>query len=63
MCSTYLATLNCDERDNKITFEEGPHIYTVNGERNTYISATTFVHSHFPSFDAKKVIEKLNEIN
>ena len=59
MCSTYLATLNCDDRDHKITFEEGPHIYTVNGERNTYISATTFVHSHFPQFDAKAIIQKM----
>ena len=30
---TYLAKKNPHERDNDISFEEGPHIYTVKGNR------------------------------
>lgn len=53
----YLATLNAHPRDEFITFEEGPHIYTVCGERGTYTSVTTWNHSHFSHFDADAVID------
>jgi len=55
---TYLAETNPHPRDNKITFEEGPHIYTIEGhEEIKFTSVTTWVHSYFKKFDAKKVIE------
>ena len=56
---TYLAELNPHSRDANITFEEGPHIYTICGERGTYISCTTFVHNQFSDFDADKIIDNI----
>ena len=55
---TYLAGLNTHERDQHITFDEGPHIYTVHGQQG-YTSVTTFVHQHFPHFDADKIINMM----
>ena len=57
--SQYLATINVHPRDEFITFEEGPHIYTVCGERGTYTSVTTFNHSHFAHFDADSIIDNM----
>jgi ATP-dependent exoDNAse (exonuclease V) beta subunit len=56
---TYLAIKNEHPRDKDISFEEGPHIYTVMGERGTYTSVTTWIHSHFSHFDADAVIDKM----
>ena len=53
---TYLAILNSHVRDQYITFEEGPHIYTVHGEKG-YTSVTTWNHEHFKPFDTEKVLE------
>jgi CRISPR/Cas system-associated exonuclease Cas4 (RecB family) len=67
--ANYLALLNHHPRDEHISFEEGPHIYTVCGERGTYKSVTTWNHSHFSHFDADKIIDnmissgKLNDPN
>ena len=55
---TYLSTLNAHPRDQYITFEEGPHIYTVHGESG-YTSVTTWNHSHFGHFDADAIADKL----
>jgi ATP-dependent exoDNAse (exonuclease V) beta subunit len=55
----YLSRLNQHPRDEFITFEEGPHIYTVCGERGTYTSVTTWNHSHFSHFDANGIIDKI----
>jgi len=55
----YLATINKHPRDEFISFEEGPHIYTVCGERGTYTSVTTWNHSHFAHFDADAIIENM----
>jgi len=55
----YLAVLNHHLRDNDITFEEGPHIYTVLGERGTYTSVTTWNHQHFDHFDAETVLNNI----
>ena len=55
----YLALLNAHPRDKFITFEEGPHIYTVCGERGTYTSVTTLNHSHFSHFDADATITNM----
>ena len=45
-------------RDKDISFEEGPHIYTINGDSN-YTSVTTWNHSHFEEFDADKIIASM----
>lgn len=55
----YLSTKNAHPRDKNISFEEGPHIYTIMGERGTYTSVTTWNHNHFDHFDADKVIDKM----
>lgn len=55
----YLSGKNAHPRDEFITFEEGPHIYTVCGERGTYKSVTTWNHSHFSQFDADGIVSKL----
>ena len=45
-------------RDNHISFEEGPHIYTIDGDSD-FTSVTTWVHSHFHHFDADGIIKKM----
>lgn len=55
---TYLAEKNSHPRDKCITFDEGPHIYTINGDSD-YMSVTTWNHSHFSHFDADKIIDKM----
>jgi len=54
----FLAKKHAHPRDPYITFDEGPHIYTVHGEQG-YTSVTTFVHHHFPSFDSEAIIHKI----
>ena len=61
----YLEKINAHIRDKDITFEEGPHIYTVKGD-SSFKSVTTFVHSHFSHFDSEYAIQKIlngNKIN
>ncbi len=55
---TYLANLNPHERDSHILFDEGPHVYTIDGDSN-FMSVTTWNHSHFPHFDADKIITNM----
>lgn len=54
-----LAKINVHARDENISFEEGPHIYTVCGERGTYTSVTTFVHKQFPHFDQESIANNI----
>ena len=56
--ATYLATKNTHERDKFISFDEGPHIYTVKGEKG-YTSVTTWNHQHFSQFDSTKIINNI----
>lgn len=49
---------NPHPRDKEITFDEGPHIYTINGD-SSFTSVTTWVHKHFEVFDADKVIDNM----
>lgn len=56
---TYLAKQNPHIRDEDISFEEGPHIYTVKGNRGGYTSVTTWNHRHFSKFDANAIIDKM----
>jgi len=55
---TYLAEKNPHPRDKCITFDEGPHIYTINGDSD-FMSVTTWNHSHFSHFDADKIIDNM----
>jgi hypothetical protein len=53
----YLSTINSHPRDANITFEEEGHKYTIlTDPTSKYTSVTTWCHSHFPKFDADKVI-------
>ena len=56
--NNFLSTKNHHLRDQNISFDEGPHIYTIDGDSD-YISVTTFVHSHFEHFDADKIIDNM----
>ena len=55
---TYLSTLNPHPRDEFITFDEGPHIYTVHGKKG-YTSVTTWNHHHFAPFETDKIINNI----
>ena len=55
---TYLAKKFPHERDSHIHFDEGPHIYTIDGDSD-FMSVTTWNHSHFPHFDADKIITNM----
>lgn len=57
-----LFKLNVHIRDEFITFDEGPHIYTITKNDvadSDYTSVTTWNHSHFEHFNANKVIDKM----
>lgn len=54
----YLAIKNAHERDPYIVFDEGPHEYTVRGEKG-YTSVTTWNHSLFEAFDEEKNIKQI----
>jgi hypothetical protein len=54
----YLSKINHHPRDDNITFDEGPHIYTVDGD-SSFTSVTTWNHSHFKPFDSDKIIDKM----
>lgn len=54
----YLAQKNAHPRDEFITFDEGPHIYTIKGDSG-FTSVTTWNHSHFSHFDAEGTINRM----
>ena len=54
----FLENENKHERDTHITFDEGPHIYTIDGD-SSFTSVTTWNHSHFPHFNADKIIDRM----
>ena len=54
----YLSKKYPHPRDSHITFDEGPHIYTIDGDSD-YMSVTTWNHSHFAKFNADKIISKM----
>lgn len=56
-----LAVINRHPRDSRIEFEEGPHIYTIDGAHR-YTSCTTFIKKFFIPFDADAVLSKLKRI-
>lgn len=54
-----LATKNHHPRDDRIRFDEVPHIYYIDGSSEGYVSVTTFNHGHFAHFDADAVIANM----
>jgi len=54
----YLEKQNPHPRDARISFDEGPHIYTIDGD-DSFTSVTTWNHQHFREFDADAVITKM----
>ena len=58
MSIDYLKNKNKCELDKHISFEEGPHIYTIDGDSN-YLSVTSWNHSHFEEFNADRIINKM----
>tara|TARA_Y100000768_G_scaffold387158_1_gene377490 strand:+ start:704 stop:1471 length:768 start_codon:yes stop_codon:yes gene_type:complete len=53
-----LSKKNTHKRDLQITFDEGPHIYTIDGDSD-YMSVTTWNHSHFENFNADAIITNM----
>ena len=53
-----LEKIHKHERDEHISFDEGPHIYTIDGDSD-YKSVTTWNHSHFPYFNSDKIITNM----
>ena len=53
-----LAKRNPHLRDKQIAFDEGPHIYTIHGD-TSFTSVTTWNHTHFPQFDANKIVNNI----
>jgi len=53
-----LAKRNFHQRDAFISFDEGPHIYTVHGD-TSFTSVTTWNHSHFSKFDANNIVNNI----
>ena len=63
-----LCVKNADLRDKNIHFEEEGHKYTITNDSlndnsindsSSYTSVTTWVHSHFPHFDADLIISRM----
>jgi hypothetical protein len=60
MSLDFLAQLNAHPRDAFISFEAGPHLYTIKGlESSAFTSVTTWNHSHFGHFDADAIITQM----
>jgi hypothetical protein len=59
----HLAGAHPHERDQYISFDEGPHVYTISlpgsAPTTSYTSVTTWVHQQFEEFDADKVIASM----
>lgn len=62
-----LSEINKHERDSKIVLRKEDHKYIIDGNDGSstdpnvkkYISVTTWIHSHFPTFEADKIIENM----
>ena len=55
-----LSTRHSHPRDKNLHFDEPTHKYTIlTDPDSSYTSVTTWNHSHFPHFDADKIIKKM----
>jgi hypothetical protein len=56
----FLASKNAHPRDKYLQFDEPTHKYTITSDPDSqYTSVTTWNHSHFPHFDADKIISNM----
>ena len=57
---TFLEKKNSHVRDARISFDAGPHIYTIDNDPSVkYTSVTTWNHKHFEEFDADAIITRM----
>ena len=57
---TFLQNKNPHIRDARISFDAGPHIYTIDNDPSVkYTSVTTWNHKHFEEFDADAIITRM----
>ena len=57
---TFLEKKNPHSRDARISFDAGPHIYTIDNDPSVkYTSVTTWNHKHFEEFDADAIITRM----
>ena len=57
---TFLENKNPHSRDARISFDAGPHIYTIDNDPSVkYTSVTTWNHQHFEEFDADGIITRM----
>jgi hypothetical protein len=55
-----LSVQNSYEKDSHILFDEPTHKYTITEDpESKYTSVTTWIHTHFPKFDANKIINTM----
>ena len=55
-----LSVQNSYEKDSHILFDEPTHKYTITVDpESKYTSVTTWIHTHFPKFDADKIIDSM----
>jgi len=54
-----LARINAHPRDERITFDEESHTYTIDGSREGWISCTQFIHGFYEEFNADVTIKKM----
>jgi len=55
-----LSSINTHSRDEIISFDPIPHVYSIKSDPNSlYTSVTTWVHSHFSNFNADIIINKM----
>jgi len=58
--NTFLKNKNSHERDSLIKFYSYGHRYEILTDKKTkYTSVTTWIHNHFPKFDADDIIRKM----
>lgn len=58
MAPTYLAEKYRHPKDDRISFVEETHVYTIDGD-SSFTSVTTFLHHQFPAFNSGVVITSL----
>jgi len=55
----YLANKNAHERDARIVFHEGPHLYEIDGTSDGFCSVTTLNHGYFAGFNADAAVDMI----
>jgi hypothetical protein len=55
----FLSKKNVHERDARIQFLEGPHLYVVDGSSQGYVSVTTLNHGYFKTFNSTASVDTI----